>query len=197
MTLHDEAIHWVKERVGGRKVHHNRTVRYAGLIPDVIVEERDKLQQIHEVETIPLDTIKLFHYAKKKKQKPRQVLWLVLNSFVLNAYHTIRVIVKDNDGFQMVKESTIESPLTYKQLIRDKKELMEEIKNLKKMRKNLKHIKLFYQLPLFEFKSLLNSDECLLCSNKSDLIIDADKIGKYGLCFFCFEKLLKLEYRGT
>lgn len=154
MVLHDEAICWVAERVGGKVTHHKRIVRHGGLIPDVVVKEGDNLQQIHEVETVSLGTMKLFRYAKKKKQQPKQVLWLVLNSFVLNAYHHIKVIAKDNGGFQMVKESTVERPLIYKQLIRHKKELLEEIKELKTMKKKLRHIKLFYQLPLFEFKKI-------------------------------------------
>jgi hypothetical protein len=81
MTLHDSAVGWVAEKVGGttthRRVSETKVYGIGRFEPDVIVRRSPtgRVYAIHEVEVLDLEEGKVAEYASTKMNR---VLWIVL-----------------------------------------------------------------------------------------------------------------------
>ncbi|GAJ07580.1 unnamed protein product [marine sediment metagenome] len=119
MTLHSQAMKWIKEVVNGVVNHGTNFYDYLGKFPDVIVfheKQSQKVKEMHEVETISINTSKIDAYSHSdfhvtpKKQRLNRVLWIAL-PFLDTAFHEVKIITKcKGKGFDLIGECEIKAP---------------------------------------------------------------------------------------
>jgi hypothetical protein len=201
MTLHEYAIECLCRQIPYATNNHyllgKGEYKVGGYIPDIVVrDQNNEVKELHEVETLSIRTLPDLNGIKK-------ILWVVLET---EGWDEIREVTIKRDTLQNIQNLEHYRDML-EERVRSLQSLLEELANAKTQLQNeaekeklhltelreKNKIILLYQLPLFKFQELLKPDECLLCPSVSHMIIDAGKVGRYGLCHTCFEKLLALD----
>lgn len=103
MTLHDVAMDWVAEQLGGVVTHnwHRPVYSVAGVEPDVVVNKSKVPQchQWHEVEVLRLTQEKMRKYRRFSNKKG---LWIALPKETSKTF-VIHLIEETLEGFTSVR----------------------------------------------------------------------------------------------
>jgi hypothetical protein len=107
-TLHDRALNWVAEKVGGfvnhKPIPQQSEVFVGKHYPDVVVRSNPyafrRREQYHEVEVIliPLSRLREYKEAKYENRTVKRHLWVVVPRGTREAFDSISVIEEDDNG---------------------------------------------------------------------------------------------------